>query len=92
MSDIVEGEMIGLSENKYLVEDRLHLIKWKTKDGQYIPVPELADSHLRNIALFLMGMGYQGCIATNDKRVLWLSVLRMEWERRLRTDKRIIKV
>lgn len=56
---------------------------WKTREGELIPVHEMQDSHLRNCALFLMGMGYQRCVASDMIRIKWLSVFRMEWERRL---------
>lgn len=56
---------------------------WITRDGDVIPVPEMADTHLRNAALFLMGMGYQKCVADNPTRIVWLSILRKEWERRM---------
>jgi hypothetical protein len=55
---------------------------WKTKEGELIPVSEMPDSHLRNTALFLMGFGYQNCIADDRVRVAWLAVLRREWARR----------
>lgn len=67
---------------------------WRTKDGQHIPIVLMADSHLRNAALFLMGMGYSKCIAANDIRISWLTVFRTEWERRmlLRAEQRMTKL
>lgn len=61
---------------------------WITRDGDVIPVPEMADTHLRNAALFLMGMGYQKCTADNPTRIVWLSILRKEWERRMELRRR----
>lgn len=68
--------------NGELVQDKLRNWNWKTAEGELIPIPEIADTHLRNIALFLMGMGYQKCVIDDKQRVMWLTVLRVEWERR----------
>lgn len=65
-----------------LVQDKMQNWTWRTQDGQIIPIHEIADSHLRNIALFLMGMGYTKCVASDSSRIKWLTVMRMEWERR----------
>ena len=81
MSETVEGKILGISYPPAV--DNIKNVKWRTKDGEVIPVPELKDSHLRNIALFLMGMGYLTCTASEDRRIVWLHVLRIEWERRL---------
>lgn len=80
MAEELEGEIIDISYP--LCIDNLSKIKWRTKDRRIIPISELADTHLRNIALFLMGLGYSTCVASEESRIFWLSILRMEWERR----------
>jgi hypothetical protein len=55
---------------------------WKTKEGELIKLTDLQDSHLRNIALFLMEFGYTECIASTDTRIKWLMVLQQEWKKR----------
>ncbi len=90
MSDTIDGEIIGISYP--LAEDKLKNIKWKTAEGEIIPIGMITNSHLRNIALFLMGMGYKTCIAPDSDRLNWLVVLRMEWERRKRTGTSVVKV
>lgn len=57
-------------------------IEWQTKEGELIRLRNIPDSHLRNIALMLMGFGYQEYNATNEIKIEWLKVMRMEWERR----------
>ncbi len=59
-------------------------IYWRTKDGEMISLTQMTDSHLRNTALMLMGMGYQNYVAPDAVKVLWLTALRAEWERRMR--------
>lgn len=66
-----------------LVKDNHNRWNWKTKEGELILVCDMADSHLRNAALFLMGMGYQKCNLGDEPRVIWLRILRTEWERRM---------
>lgn len=63
--------------------DNLSKVQWRMKTGVLIKIGDMADSHLRNCALFLMGMGYQTCIADEWKRVVWLRIMKMEWERRM---------
>ena len=58
---------------------------WRTREGKEIAVYDMPDSHLRNAALFLMGMGYSKCIAKQDTRIMWLRVLKAEWDRRIAT-------
>lgn len=72
----VEGELIEDSNGKWL---------WRTQDGHYIPVENMTDNHLRNAAMFLMGMGYIKCVAAPIKCIAWLTVFRKEWERRMFT-------
>lgn len=62
--------------------DNLQNLYWRTRDGELIAVPKLHDSHLRNIALMLMGFGYSEFGHPNDIKILWLTALRYEWERR----------
>lgn len=68
---------------EHLVEDKTAGLCWKTKDGELIPVSQMRDSHLRNAALFLMGFGYTHCVANDKRRIVWLTILRKEWARRM---------
>lgn len=77
-NDVVGGEMIQDSNGFWL---------WRTADGRLIAVQDMADNHLRNAAMFLMGMGYAKCIAADNVRVVWLRILRIEWERRMITSR-----
>lgn len=70
-------------ESFELVKDKHNVWCWKTKYGELIPISQMADSHLRNAALFLMGLGYQKCVANDEVRVVWLKIFRTEWERRM---------
>lgn len=81
MSEVSEGELINIPDDLNI--DKIRRVCWKTRDGQIIPLEEIKDSHLRNIALFLMDMGYQRCIAAKDTRVLWLKIFAIEWNRRM---------
>lgn len=74
MTTDVEGELIKDDNGKWL---------WRTADGRMVAVENMTDSHLRNTALFLMGMGFRKCIAFDNVRVVWLRILRLEWEHRL---------
>lgn len=66
-----------------LAEDPSKGLCWVTKTGHWVPVKDIADSHLRNIGLFLIGMGYTECVASEVQRVAWLTILTKEWKRRL---------
>lgn len=68
--------------NGELVQDRFKDWFWKTAEGELIRVSNIEDAHLRNIALFLMGMGYRKCTVDDRQKIMWLTVLRVEWERR----------
>lgn len=70
----IDGELVEDNNGKWL---------WKTANNDFIPVELMADNHLRNAAMFLMGMGYRKCIASEMQRVVWLRVFRIEWERRM---------
>ena len=84
---IYEGEVIypdDLHGKEYrLRPDHLKSCFWKTAEGLIIAVPDMEDKHLRNAALFLMGMGYTNCVMADHKRVIYLNIFRMEWERRM---------
>ena len=77
--DFIDAEIINVN----LTKDILSIIKWKVKDGGLIYIKDMEDKHLRNSALFLMGMGYHKCIASEIVKIAWLRVFRMEWERRM---------
>lgn len=74
MIDHTNGELVEDMNGKWL---------WRTADGVEIAVENMADNHLRNAAMFLMGMGYRRCIADTKVRIVWLKILRIEWERRM---------
>lgn len=74
MNDVIDGQLVEDSNGKWL---------WRTADGREIAVEQMRDNHLRNAAMFLMGMGYKKCIASPVQCVAWLTVFRREWERRL---------
>ena len=78
----VEGEMLNVEEA--LETDNLSKIQWKTREGEILYIKDMENKHLRNSALFLMGMGYRKCIAPEATRIVYLSIFRMEWERRMR--------
>lgn len=65
-------------------ENNLQNIYWRTKEGDIISIQRMADSHLRNTALMLMGMGYQVYNVSERLKILWLTALRLEWECRMR--------
>jgi len=65
-------------------DDALAQLRWRSKDGSFTRIIDMADSHLRNTALMLMGMGYQKYNAPDNIKVKWLTIFRMEWERRMR--------
>lgn len=73
-NDVIGGELTEDSNGKWL---------WRTADGRLVPVEMMADNHLRNAAMFLMGMGYAKCTADPKSCVVWLTVFRKEWERRM---------
>lgn len=70
-------------ESFELIKDMHDIWCWRTKYGELIPISRMADSHVRNAALFLMGMGYTKCVADTKVRVVWLKILVTEWERRM---------
>jgi len=62
--------------------DRVGNLWWTPKDKVPIRLGDMADSHLRNAALMLMGLGYQVYNVSDVIKVQWLTAMRMEWERR----------
>lgn len=79
----MEPEVEKAFGDEGLIKDNYDKWCWKTRRGELIRVTDMADSHLRNSALFLMGMGYSLCIASDEARIFWLTILRIEWERRM---------
>lgn len=77
--DFIDAEIV----NETITKDILSKIQWRTKDRRYIYVKDMEDKHLRNSALFLMGLGYEKCVTTEPVRIAWLKIFRMEWERRM---------
>lgn len=65
-------------------EDNLQNIYWRMQTGSLIALKDMEDSHLRNVALMLIGMGYRTYNVNDRLRVLWLTALRLEWERRMK--------
>lgn len=64
-------------------------LMWQTRDEGLIPLRMMADSHIRNTALMLIGMGYQKYEATEGHKIRWLMALRMEWEKRMAERKNV---
>lgn len=89
----VEGELLLLGQpieeepNHELGWDWLSQVKWRTIDWSEVFIKDMNDNHLRNAALFLMGMGYRKCYMNERKRIIYLRIFRMEWERRLAARK-----
>lgn len=79
--EVVDGEVINIVELP--AKNEIPNLKWRMRDGNIVALRDMADSHLRNSALFLMGLGFQKCIAKEPLRVLWLTAMRIEWERRM---------
>jgi hypothetical protein len=79
LAPIDQGDIDGVKEGHIKVED----LQWRTKDEGFIRLKFMQDSHLRNAALMLMGMGYQTYRAKDETKILWLTAFRMEWERRM---------
>lgn len=79
--EYVDGELIVIAGG--MTRDNLDMIQWRTKEGRVIYIKDLEDTHLRNIALMLAGFGYQTFGAADSAKIIWLRVLRMEWERRM---------
>jgi hypothetical protein len=64
-------------------KDNLQNLYWRTSEGKLIAVPNLGDTHLRNIALMLMGFSYTKFNKPDRVKILWLTALRLEWENRV---------
>jgi len=79
LAPIEQIDITRVNEKKKNISD----LVWITKEKQTIKLGDIENSHLRNIALMLMGMGYQIYICRDEARVLWLTALRMEWEKRM---------
>jgi len=69
-------------------KDNLPNFYWRMKSGEIVAITKMEDSHLRNTALMLIGMGYQTFNAPDRLKILWLSALRLEWERRMESRAR----
>lgn len=83
MEMIIDGEVLEEIITS-LTEDYLSKIQWRTRDEGLIYIKDMEDKHLRNSALFLCDFGYQRCIMPEHRRLVWLRIFKMEWERRMR--------
>lgn len=70
-------------------EDNLQNLYWATRDEGLIKLKDMPDAHLRNVALMLMGFGYQVSTFEERHKILWLTALRLEWERRQKLGIRV---
>lgn len=75
-----------IESSKSLTLDIISKFTWKTKEGKLIRVRDMADSHLRNTAMMLAGFGYQDYHTSDECKIIWLRVLKMEWDRRMRSS------
>lgn len=80
LAPIDDSMMLDITNKKFDVSDLL----WKTRDEGMIPLKMMTDQHLRNTALMLIGMGYQVYNSDDRTKLLWLTALRLEWEKRMR--------
>jgi len=87
MSDMNEIGLVKYDGSELLSADiresNLQNLYWRNKEGRLLNIKDMPDSYLRNIALMLIGMGYQRYECDNRLRVLWLAAFRLEWERRM---------
>ncbi len=81
-----ETGLVPINDIETLDYDRVGNLWWTPKDKVPIRLGDMADSHLRNAALMLMGLGYQVYNASDVIKVQWLTAMRMEWERRRITN------
>lgn len=80
-----EGFNTDSVEQAMLDANRIPRLRWMQRNGTLIRLGDMADSHLRNTALMLMGLGYQRYHKDDAIKIKWLTALRMEWERRIAT-------
>lgn len=76
--DYIDGELIG-----ELTINNLSKIQWKTRTGEIYFIKDMDDKHIRNIALMMMGFGYRTFRAPDNVKIIWLRILKMEWDRRM---------
>jgi hypothetical protein len=63
-------------------------LRWNSRGVQGgIRLCEMDDSHLRNTVLMLMGFGYREWSGNDRERLLWITALRQEWDRRKKGTK-----
>lgn len=84
---LTEG-LVDTNENSVAVlhseaEDYIGRLMWKSRDGKLTRLQNMADSHLRNTALMLMGFGFSKYNAPDSIKIIWLTALRVEWQRRM---------
>ena len=79
--DFIDGELLGVVPE--ITIDNLSRVQWRMRNKQLIYLKDMEDSHVRNAAMFLLGFGYNRCRCDEEVRLLWLKVLKMEWERRM---------
>lgn len=79
--DFIDGELLGVVPE--LTVDNLSKVQWRMRNKQLIYLKDMEDSHVRNAAMFLLGFGYAVCGCDEEVKLLWLKVLKMEWERRM---------
>lgn len=65
---------------KRRIEDGL----WQDENKNIVHVAEMSDERLRNVALFVLGMGYRRCGLRPAMRNAYLELFKREWERRRR--------
>lgn len=79
LAPLDQADIEMIKDSRIKVED----LQWLTREEGYIRLGMMQDSHLRNAALMLMGLGYQQYKAPDDLKIRWLTAFRMEWQRRM---------
>lgn len=78
-----DGTGLELIEESGQHDFDISSLVWIQKDKTPIRLGDMDDSHLRNTALMLLGMGYQTWNGPSlQTKIRWLSAIRMEWEKR----------
>ena len=81
--EVIDGELLGVIPEEGVTRDNLSKVQWRTRDGELIYLSDMDDNHIRNTAMLLTGFSYTKCGSPEAHKILWLKVLKMEWDRRI---------